>query len=139
MTDSDLFDALVRLLPGQFQAVLINANVPQQYFSSSNSPMAQRAQELVDWAKQSAGNRAAIVQALGRLSHERPSVSRKALWLKAGVLVFFLIAIALPWLVPALRARWAETELVATPPRDKTAIQAMVPHRAAAVPPLLAL
>ena len=54
-TSSDaiaLYDCLLRLLPAQFDAVLLYAQAPQQYLAPATAPLATRALDLTHWAQQ---------------------------------------------------------------------------------------
>ncbi len=68
MTDAELHEALAALLPAQFEALLLHADVPAQYLSPASAPLATRAAELARWVGRAAERRARVTDALARVS-----------------------------------------------------------------------
>ena len=67
MTDTEIYDALCRLLPSQFNEIPRFAGIPRQHIRSADSPLAERAGEVVVWMQQSAENREKLLAALKKV------------------------------------------------------------------------
>jgi len=52
MTDDEILDGLCRLLPPQFEAFLLHAEVPSECIAPSTAAPATRAAEVVRWMRQ---------------------------------------------------------------------------------------
>lgn len=52
MTPNDILDALMALLPAQFEVVLLRTGIPVHYLSSASAPQAVRATEVVRYLEQ---------------------------------------------------------------------------------------
>lgn len=64
LTDTEIYDALYKLLPSQLGEVLLLAAVPAHHLSASTQ--AARALDIVHWAGQATANREALRVALGQ-------------------------------------------------------------------------
>ena len=74
--DDELFDALLKLLPSQLDAVIVSAGAPRQYLSAPTTPQATRVAELLTWAKQSPENLSAVRDALAKETAAAATTSR---------------------------------------------------------------
>lgn len=55
MTRGQLFDAISRLLPAQFDVLVNKLGAPKRFLSGAQTPMAARASEILQWAEQREG------------------------------------------------------------------------------------
>lgn len=66
--DAALYESLKDLLPWQFDAVVLYAGAPREFFSPATVAPAARATEMVQWARQGVDHPDRIRAALGRVS-----------------------------------------------------------------------
>jgi hypothetical protein len=70
VTDIEVYEALCRLLPSQFDEVVRAAGVPRHHIPPPGTALAERADRVVAWMQQSAGNREHLLGALERVQGE---------------------------------------------------------------------
>ena len=64
MNNSELYNRLTELMQSQLDEVILKAQIPIKYLSSSSTAKATRAKEIIEWANQSVHNRNRLVSVL---------------------------------------------------------------------------
>jgi hypothetical protein len=72
-TDADILDTLSRLLPAQFETLLLRAAVPLGIVSPAVAPQGTRATELIVWMRQSQAQRDRLLAALAEVRGDGPA------------------------------------------------------------------
>src|SRR5215472_3321552 len=73
MNEVQLLDLLKRLLPSEFEEVILRAGVPREHLLSHAAPQAERAIQLIQWAKQSDEHLSVLIDATGPRREPRPA------------------------------------------------------------------
>jgi hypothetical protein len=84
VTEGDILDALNKLLPAQFEALLLRAEVPHEILSSATAPQGIRATELIQWMRQHDLHRARVEAGLKQVQRASQADCRRALALETG-------------------------------------------------------